>query len=113
MKYAVEHEKREYERIPAVGSIRIDGEEFVSHGYVVNISEGGLMAKVHDLPRPNTRVSLMFHLPPNSHLFKLEADIVWGSSSNDMDFSKVMGVKFVNLSEKDRSQIREYMDNQG
>jgi len=108
-----ELKRRKYERVPAIGVVSLEGSGRDYHGYVVNLSEGGLRLKGQELPDANSVVTMMFQIPPYPYLYQLEAEVVWISHSSDEYFPREMGVKFTHLGQEDRNHIREYMDSHG
>jgi TonB family protein len=73
-------------------------------GIVLNVSETGLAIAVAQAMTDEQVVGMSFKLPQLDRTFQAEGEIVWRSESK-----KSAGVRFVNLEERDRVQIRNWI----
>ena len=73
-------------------------------GIVLNISETGLAVAVAQSFNENEIPLLSFRLPELDRTFQASGEIVWRSESQ-----KSAGIRFVNLAEPDRMQIRNWI----
>lgn len=100
----VKWEKRANERLPV--QIWVEGrkDNEVYYYHTGNISEGGLSFE-GSVPHPiGTIVKLSFKLPDDDESIEAEGEIV-----NVPKVKLGMGIKFINISEKDLNKIREYV----
>ena len=73
-------------------------------GIVLNVSETGLAVAVAQSFNENEIPLLSFRLPELDRTFQASGEIVWRSESQ-----KSAGIRFVNLAESDRMQIRNWI----
>ncbi len=73
-------------------------------GIVLNVSETGIAIAVAQALTDDEIPSLSFRLPQLDRTFQAGGQVVWRSATN-----KTAGVRFVNLEERDRSQIRNWI----
>ena len=73
-------------------------------GIVLNVSETGLAVAVAQSFADNEIPLLSFRLPQLERTFQASGEIVWRSDSQ-----KTAGIRFVNLGETDRMQIRNWI----
>jgi uncharacterized protein (TIGR02266 family) len=111
MEFSYKQNRRSFERAPVSGPVRVETSDKTFAGFMVNISEGGLMIRTYDLPRPDERITLNFQLPSSDYSHSVKAVVVWVSHGRaDIDLPKGMGVRFIELGDDDREHIRRYMD---
>jgi hypothetical protein len=73
-------------------------------GIVLNVSETGVAIAVAQALTDDEIPLLSFRLPQLDRTFQAGGEVVWRSATN-----KTAGVRFVNLEERDRSQIRNWI----
>jgi hypothetical protein len=73
-------------------------------GIVLNVSETGMAVAVAQALTEDEIPVLTFRLPQLDRTFQAGAEVIWRSASK-----KSAGVRFVNLEERDRSQIRNWI----
>lgn len=96
-------DKRKEERIPVDLWIEAEREGELYYQRAGNLSVGGAFF-VQTIPLPiNTRVSLKFTLPGDTHEIVCDGDIV---SAKELG----MGVQFVNMKDADRQRLEKIID---
>lgn len=82
-----------------------DGEEFV--GLCGDVSEGGLFVATHDAPPKGSLIELEFLMPDSDEEFRLEAEVRWVRKEWDEEarVAPGFGVRFIDLSDKDRARL--------
>lgn len=81
-------------------------------GYASNISQGGLFINATEPKRPGERFEIEVPLPrPLDHSVRCTCEVVWARRRAD-DFRLVpgMGVRFVDLPEKEAEAIGEWVE---
>lgn len=102
-------EKRAYIRVPIDMWVEESREGELYYQRTANISEGGLFFE-KTVPHPKgTIVNLKFTLPGQSEPIEVKGEIV--NLPNDSE-GLGMGVKFINLTEKQREMIVDYINRQ-
>jgi Tfp pilus assembly protein PilZ len=92
----------------------IEWEGNITNGSLLNLSTKGATIKpksLHGFPQKGSEVKLRLVLPDNAEPLSIAAKIVWiDKSKKDEEQNNItMGVSFINLPEKNRTQIWEYI----
>lgn len=89
-----------------------DGEGFMT-GRVVDVSETGAFIETTMPLKPGTTVSITPLLPGESGLFEIEAEVVRTLEYDPdtlMELPAGMGVRFTNITDEERSQLRKMFE---
>lgn len=85
----------------------------VHNGKIINLSTGGAFIKVDEPVGSNEMVTVRFSLPSISKLMQLEGEVVWSRSylkpKPEFGVVNIVGVKFINIREKYRRLIKNYI----
>ena len=71
--------------------------------FILNLSEGGMAVQAMEILSPGAALALSFPLPENGAELQGVARVVWS------DLSGRAGLQFINLSEFDRYQLRQWL----
>ena len=115
----MQQDHRAHKRLPV--SLRIslqeDGEDISVNFSVIDISEGGLFVRSNILWEPGQIFFLRFSLPGSDHLISVKGEVARSEDKyflfHDEDTKDPipgMGIRFVDLSEEDREEIREFIE---
>lgn len=100
---------QKFQRVSALGLVRVQSLKRTYSGTLVNISCGGLMLKGQDLPEPGEEITLSFTLAPSQWGFFLKAIVVWVAGATNPAVPRGTGVRFVNLDKENGERIKEYV----
>jgi len=103
------HDSKKFQRVSALGLVRVQSSQKTYTATLVNISCGGLMLKGQDLPEAGEEITLSFGLAPFQGKFFLKAIVVWVAAASNPCVPRGMGVRFVNLDKDNEERIREYI----
>ena len=100
------HTRLEYETEVSMES----GSQFFT-GFTKNISAGGLFMATHDVRELGTLFRLRFRIPEIGRDFDMEAEVRWVCPPNPHrpEQTPGMGVRFLDLPEKDRRVLDNYI----
>ena len=100
------HTRLEYETEVSMES----GSQFFT-GFTKNISAGGLFMATHDVRELGTLFRMRFRIPEIGRDFDLEAEVRWVCPPNPHSPEQTpgMGVRFLDLPEKDRQVLDNYI----
>jgi hypothetical protein len=92
----------------------IEWEGIINNGNLLNLCTNGAAIKskrLHGAPKKDSKIKLRLTLPDNTEPLSLDAKIAWvEKSKKDEEQNNItMGVSFVNLNEKDRACIWDYI----
>ena len=92
----------------------IEWEGDITNGSLLNLSTKGATIKpkrLHGSPQKGSEVKLRLALPANAEPLSIDAKIAWvKKNKQDEGLNNIsMGVSFVNINEKDRACIRDYI----
>ncbi len=76
-----------------------------------NISSGGAFVRTRELQAVGTMVDLRFKLPNDRNLIQAKAEVIWtyNQAGQGEPNSSGMGVKFIEIEEKDRHKIANFV----
>ena len=87
----------------------------IIYAKVVNVSKGGICIaiskdEIHDLPKPGDKIVLLKIDSPEKLNFPLNADLLITWALTDETLEKIgIGCKFENLTERNKTQIEEFL----
>lgn len=103
-------DRRHYQRHSTELNVTLVSEHNFFMGLSENLSEGGLFVATHQLQPIGTIVELKFQLPMSDELIEAKGEVRWVRPfSPDIDAPTGMGVRFVDLPERDANRIRSFL----
>ncbi|MCG5053657.1 MAG: TIGR02266 family protein [Myxococcales bacterium] len=105
-------ERRQHHRFDFEVEVGFETETNFYTGLTQDISSGGLFVATHNLKPVGSKFMLQFKLPGASVAMELEVEVRWlreTSSLHRSDGPHGMGVRFVNLTNEQRSRIELFL----
>jgi len=102
--------RRAHERATMRLDVTFEGDHNFYNGFSENISEGGLFIATHSLMKVGAVMALEFGLPGRDEPVRCMAEVRWVRLySESSDSPPGMGLKFVNLDERDAALIHAFV----
>lgn len=104
-------ERRAYERKQLKVEVDFHTETNFFAGFMNDISEGGLFLSTYCLLTVGSEIDLEFTLP-DGHEIRVKGEVRWVREPRDLVNSEVapgMGIRFLALSDEDRTKIEEFV----
>jgi len=99
-------ERRGFERIHASFKVLLRGSGKVL-GIARDLSENGMFVETQDIYKPGTKLFLELDISESSFPVKVYCEVVHSEESDSEQIG--LGIKFVNISQSDRSKIKIYL----
>jgi type IV pilus assembly protein PilZ len=102
-------ERRDEARAPIEVEVQYRTVQEFLAAYSRNISGGGIFIRTAQ-PQPlNQAIMLRFTLPGIAHRFEINGMVVWVNTSSRSSFPVGMGIKFMQMPQKDADLIAEFV----
>jgi len=98
-------QKRKHVRLETDALVDYTGSEVLLFHKIENISLGGLSIRAPRVEETGTRVFITINFPDLNDMIEVEGEVVWSSDEAPKD----MGIKFINLTERDKDVLRRYI----
>ena len=99
-----EKKRRQYIRISGEAYVDYTGNEVMMYRKIIDVSVGGVKIHATELEEVGTEVYVDIHFPElGDKVAYAEGVVVWVKDSR-------MGIKFTNISQKDRDIINEFVE---
>lgn len=104
-------ERREHRRVDMQVEVTFESETNFFQGFSEDISDGGLFIATYQLKPVGTEVEIEFQLP-DGHVVSTTGTVRWHRDPRDLDpdVTPGMGLSFEDLNDKDRAEVREFID---
>jgi uncharacterized protein (TIGR02266 family) len=103
-------ERRAHPRVRLHTTINLTSQSNFYTGLTGDISEGGVFVATHNVFSPGTSVDLEFTLPDNGGAIIARGEVRWAAEYNELsDGPPGLGIKFLDLSERDRARIERFV----
>ena len=101
------------ERIPKTLSIRFKDRQSFIKAYSENISPGGLFIRTEKPLKQGEVFFLKLQLPEIADPMEVKCEVAWARKQVEDSANRPsgMGIKFTEISDRDRSNIKEYIKN--
>jgi len=98
-------QKRQHVRIETDALVDYTGSEVLLFHKIENLSLGGLSLRAPTVEELGTKVFITINFPDLNETIEAEGEVVWTNNEEPKD----MGVKFINLSARDKEVLRRYI----
>jgi uncharacterized protein (TIGR02266 family) len=107
-------ERRQFQRATLKASVSLTSESNFYTGFMNDISEGGLFVATHNVIPRGSRMEIEFSLPDDDEPIHVLGEVRWVVEYNPLsDGHPGMGLQFVDLKEKDRVRIEQFVKMRG
>ncbi|MFC1580886.1 TIGR02266 family protein [Thermodesulfobacteriota bacterium] len=108
-----EYSHRKEDRVLKTLSLRFKDRQSFIKAYSENISSGGLFILTDKPLRKGDAFFLKLQLPEMTDPMEIKCEVAWARKQVEDSANRPsgMGIKFMEMSDKDRSSIREYLKN--
>ena len=101
-------ERRQSQRILVDLEVDYQCEDTFLFAYITDMSAFGIFIRTNNPESPGTHLNLRFKLPTDGGTMALEGKVIWINAFRPGDFTNInpgMGVKFVDLSESQKTDL--------
>lgn len=97
---------RQFPRIQTEATVDFTGSDVLLYHRIENISLGGICIQAASVEEVGTIVELTINFPELGRSIEVKGEVVWANHDNPKD----MGVRFIEVDEKTRDTLVEYLN---